>query len=75
MVAMHVTLWHYTNVCTLLHGNGTTYTNYGMYGIINVCHTMYIWHGTNACHTIALCQYVTLRHEANACHCYKIEHM
>ena len=30
---------------------------------------------TNSCHTIALCQYVTLWHEANACHRYKIRHM
>ena len=49
MVVMHVTLWHYTNVCTLFHGtnachtkNGTTYTNYGMHGIISVCHATYI---------------------------------
>ena len=42
MVVMHVTLWHYTNVCTLLHGSDTTYTNYEMHGIINVCHTTYV---------------------------------
>ena len=75
MVPMHVTLQ-----------NGTTYANYGMHGIINECHTTYIWHGTNACHTIlwhgnnschsiALCQYVTLWHEANACHRYEIRHI
>ena len=72
MVPMHITLQ-----------NDTTYANYGMHGIINACHTTYIWHGINACHTIlwhgnnschsiALCQYVTLWHEANACHRYEI---
>ena len=76
MVPMHVTLQ-----------NGTTYANYGMHSIINVYHTTYtymawyqcmshyIMNGNNSCHSIALCQYVTLWHEANACHRYEIRHM
>ena len=55
-VVMHVILWHYTNVCTLLHGNGTTYTNYGMHGT----NGHIIWHGSMShysivpiCHTMA----------------------
>ena len=49
MVPMrHTTEWYILRI----------YANYGMHGIINVCHTMYIWHGTNACHTI--CGMVTI---------------
>ena len=38
---MHTFSWYR---CVTLQ-NGTTYANYGMHSIINVCHTMYIWHG------------------------------
>ena len=42
------------------------------YGIVPMV-TLYCIVATNSCHTIALCQYVTLWHEANQY--YKIRHM
>ena len=48
-----------------------TLYSYGMVPIV----TLYGMVATNSCHTIALCQYVTLWHEANPYHRYKIRHM
>ena len=48
-------------------------TLYG-YGMVPKV-TLYGMVATNSCHTITLCQYVTLWYEANLCHRYKIRHM